>query len=203
MLLRMYCLRGVAERLEIPGADLRPCSAPRRRAGGGAGSRALRRRAPRDPSGARSRRGTRRPDRHASARPARLSRSPGIALDVVELVGIGRRMDELESRRDGSSRSARSAPSARYSPIASSWPSRPARCGARLRPSIDAPSAPASPPARSTSVGRTSTQRNAARRRGAARSGRGSRRPAARGSRLRRSSSCTRGRARRASRRDR
>src|SRR5271166_6734289 len=48
------------------------------------------------------------------------------------------------------------APSARYSPIASSWPRRPARWGPRERPSIEGAEARASPPERSTSVGRRS-----------------------------------------------
>ena len=126
---------------------------------------------------------------------AALARIPG---DVVELVGIGRRMDEFEPpRRIMTTARSPPRPDIRRSP----------RRGRRARQDAASGSVAVGViPARRPRDRRGSEEGRRARRsprRGAARNGRGSTRRAARGRRPRRSSSCTRGRARPASRRGR
>ena len=95
------------------------------------------------------------------------------------------------------------APSARYSPIASSWP--PASLADAARGSVRRAIGPRGAAFAAREIDRSAEDRAARPTRDAtrARTGRARGRSAARGSRLRRRSSCTRGRARPASRRDR
>ena len=171
--------RGVAERLKVPGADLafgRSAASTSRRRRWLARTSAS--------SAARSQRCATSARNAATVgmgrRPRQIVALARIALDVIELVGVGRRMDELERaapdhhhRRDRRlRRDIRRSPRHGRRALRDGAPG----CARRSRP----PSAAASPPARSTSVGSRSTSETlAATRRGAKRPG--PRRPAARG----------------------
>ena len=133
---------------------------------------------------------------------ARLSALARIASQVVELIGVGRRMDELEAaaadhhhrrnRAFGQIFADRLVVALRLRPDAGRGCVRRSTRRARPRRRRQGRRGSAADPRATRSLPRAR-----------ARNGRGSRRRAARGSRPRRSSSCTRARARRASRRGR